>query len=364
MTKKMKKLKILISIFGFVFCNNARSENMVTVCLTGKIEEALPSYKNDLLNSVNLAVSQNNFGKKIILKNYFYDSAPLSPLRAYDAMINDRCSAIIGFEYLSDLLLIIKAQKNTKIPIFTSYPSSNDSDYFPDNILITMPSYDYQANKMIDFLNRKFGKIKRALLITEINRIDLFKYKKSYLRSLKKMETQYDEFDFLENDKEMENKLKNFIKTKNYEYVFVLSGAVGSTKIVNIMNDHKIKFIGTENFGSSSIQSLYSRLNDKNVSAFIIRHMDFLKNNAAQKKFQKDYFDRYRIMPIQFGIYAFDSINIILKTIEQKRAFDLKNLLKTNFEGVTGSSIKNGKFHRSNHYVILSIQKEGFALEE
>lgn len=38
-------------------------------------------------------------------------------MHIYNQMVNDSCSAIIGFEYLSDLLLAVKEQKNDTIPI-------------------------------------------------------------------------------------------------------------------------------------------------------------------------------------------------------------------------------------------------------
>jgi hypothetical protein len=94
-------LALLISI-------NANSTQLVNICLTGKIETMLPDYKVAVLNAAKLALSQNKENSPVTVKTYFYDSKPLSPVRAYNKMLLDHCSAIIGFEYLSDLLLISK----------------------------------------------------------------------------------------------------------------------------------------------------------------------------------------------------------------------------------------------------------------
>ena len=57
-------------------------------------------------------------------------------------------------------------------------------------------------------------------------------------------------------------------------------------------------------------------------------------------------------------------MQIILKTIENNNPLTINNILKTNYQGATGGSIKNKKFYRSNQYVILSIGEKGFLYEE
>ena len=103
-----------------------------------------------------------------------------------------------------------------------------------------MPTYDFHATKMLSFLKRKFGKISHALLITEVDRPDLDKYKTAYKNLFDQNKIQYDLLDFIGNDNQFEEKPHRFTLGKNYNFVFVLSGAVGSTKIINKMNNQKI----------------------------------------------------------------------------------------------------------------------------
>ena len=278
-------------------------------------------------------------------------------------MLQDHCSAIIGFEYLSDLLLIEKIQLNKNIPIFTSYASSNDADTMPNNFFIFMPSYDYQAKKMMEHLHVKFSKINNVLIITEVDRADLSKYKIAYEAILTKENINYDEMDFIGDDNLFEEKLTKFL-TKRYDFVFLFSGAVGSTKIINKMNDHKTMFIGTENFGSSTNQSLYVRLNDKKINALTIRNIDFLKRSKALEKFVNEYIKKYGISPSPLSAYAYDALMIILKSFEKNKSVTTENILKINYDGITGAYIKDNKFIRSNQYVILSIGEKGFVHEE
>lgn len=362
----MYKSKYFILIFFILFFTRsyARDVNSVNLCLTGKIESTLPTYKSAFLNAAYLALSEHPKNTNINLITYLYDNKPLAAARTYREMLRDNCNAIIGFEYLSDLILVTKLQPSTQIPIFTSYASSSDSDKYPKNIFISSPSYDYQANKMIDFLHKKFGQIDNALVMTEISRTDLVKYKTAYTNLLNRNKTTYDIFDFVSNDSQFENKLNQLAKHKHYKYIFVFSGAVGSTKIINHLDDHKIIFIGTENFGSSTNQSVYVRLNNKTTTSFIIRNIDFLKTNKLKNAFKRKYIERFSIEPSPLSAYTYDSVTIIMEAIERFNSASTNDILKLNYKGITGVTIKDNIFHRSNEYVILSIGKKGFIYEE
>lgn len=346
------------------FYTKAHALSPINLCLTGKVELMLPSYKSSFINAVNLSLRKSHLRKELQIKTYFFDSKPLSSIRAYKEMIKDHCSAIIGFEYLSDLLLVSTIQNDTKIPIFTSFASSNASDTIPENIFMFAPTYNFQAKKMLNFIKNKFGRVNNALIITEVDRADLSKYKAAYSDLMNKENISYDTFDFIGDDLQFETKLKKYLINKHYNYVFVLSGAVGSTKIINYMNDHKVIFIGTENFGSSTNQSLYERLNDRNINAFIIRNIDFLKPNVSLDKFKTEYFKEYLEDPSSLSVYTYDSVNIILKTLEKFHSVQPKNILEIDYNGITGAYIKNKIFNRSTKYVILSIGKNGFIYEE
>ena len=84
-----------------------------------------------------------------------------------------------------------------------------------------MPSYDSQAEKMIGYLHNHYKNIDNVLLITEINRDEMLKYKEVYSVALKTEGIKYATFDFLENDINFEGKIKKFLSTRKYRYVFL-----------------------------------------------------------------------------------------------------------------------------------------------
>ena len=72
---------------------------------------------------------------------------------------------------------------------------------------------------------------------------------------------------------------------------------------------------------------------------------------------------RYKTMPNPLSVYTYDSMKIILKTLAKNNVINTKTVLETNFHSITGAQIKNGKFYRSNQYVILSVNEKGFVYE-
>ncbi|MGQ3888243.1 ABC transporter substrate-binding protein [Legionella sp. CNM-1927-20] len=356
--------KIILLFISLLNWATAIGASEVKICLTGRVVGNLTSYGQSFQNSVSLALEQSGSSNNIRIKNYFYDNKPLEPIKIYRQMKRDGCSAIIGFEYLSDLLLAIKVQKNEKIPIFTSYASTTQADKLPKNVFIFMPSYDYQCKRMMNFLHAHFSRIDNVLLITEINRDEMLKYKEVYTWALSNDSIKYDTFDFLENDNRVIEKLTTFLKDKKYNFVFLLSGAIASAKIADIMNNHNTVFIGTENFGSSVSQTFYIRLKNKEITSYFIRNLDFIKPNYNLAEFENIYTKKYSDKPTVLAAYTYDAMKIILACLSKFGFIDTNHIFQVNYSGITGAYLKDGKFQRSAEFTILSVNKNGYKYEK
>lgn len=354
--------KIIFSILILYSYSIFASQPSIQICLTGKLAESLPVYKTFISNAANLAWEENGKNQNIHITYYFFDNKPLSAIHAYDQMISHHCSAIIGYEYLSDLLLVSRLNNKSKIPIFTSYASSLSHEHISNNTFMFMPYYDTTSNIMIKFLKKRFRKLNNILIITEIDRPDLTRYKISYEKLLRENNSTFDSFDYLQNDTTFEKNLILFSKNKTYRFVFVLTGAIGATKALNIMNNHKTIFIGTENFGSSSNQSVFPRLHDKSINVFTIRNIDFLAATPAMQAFERRYQNRFGVNASPLSIYTYDAMNFIIHSFKKFSNADVSSLLKINMHGVTGARIYKGRFYRSNQAALLSMGKNGFEL--
>jgi len=355
--------KIIQIIFLSLISLNSLANNPIKICLAGRIVENLDSYGKSFRNAAQLAIDNSGFTKKIKIEYYFYDNSPLKPMYVHQKMINENCSAIIGFEYLSDLLLAIKEQKDTKVPIFTSYASKTIADKLPSNIFMLMPSYDYQALKMIDFLQKKFNKLEKVLLITEINREEMLKYKEVYSTELNNKNIKFNTFDFMENDPQILAKLSVFLKKNNYHYVFLLSGAIASAKIADAMNKNNTVFVGTENFGSSVSPSFYTRLKNKVIQSYFIRNIDYLRPTRGLSLFRSIYKDKVNEEPTVLAAYTYDAMNFLITAYKKTGFIDTSSIYKINYIGLSGAYFKKHKFHYSDEFVILSVHEDGYHYE-
>lgn len=358
----MRLLKTINIFLSMILVSNVGFAG--TLCLAGRIVKSLPTYGESFSNAAYLARKQQGLADKIKIANYFYDNKPLEPARIYQKMREDGCNAIIGFEYLSDLLLVAKTQPDEKITIFSSYASTLKGDQLPKNIFLFMPLYNVLAEKMIHFLIDRFKKIDHVMLMTEIDREEMKKYKIAYSEVLHKDHIRFDTFDFLEDDANLESKLQTYLKEKKYCFIFLLAGTNSSSRIANIMDHKNIIFIGTENFGSSVYQSFYIRLNNKKIQSYFIRNLDFLNSNSLLIKFQTDYAKRFHSKPTLLSAYTYEAANILMAAYKKSGNFNSASILNTHFYGLTGASIKNHAFYRSQNSIVLSVGKNGYQYEK
>lgn len=359
----LKICRAIVLLGLTISCISVQAEKLNKICLTGRVEKSLPTYGKSFLNGAKLALLDAKALQKASIESYLYNNKPMEPVRVYERMINEGCSAIIGYEYLSDLILVTKFQ-HTNVPILTSYSTTSSHLKLPDNIYMFSPDYDFLANKMVSFLKDNDKDFNQILLITEVNRDSMSQFKAAYIDIFRKEKIPFTEYDFLENDKEISSKVSKFIENHHFKYIFLLSGAIASAKIANKINNNQITFIGTENFGSSVVPSFYIRLKNKKIRAYFIRNLSYLKHKQLLDGFYKRYLERFNAKASILSAYTYDATMLALKALEERGEINNNSILKVNYDGVTGIRVRNNKFFRSNEYTILSVKPNGYINEE
>jgi ABC-type branched-subunit amino acid transport system substrate-binding protein len=335
------------------------------ICLTGSDVDTQSSYGQSFINGTNLAKLQSKIGDQVVIESYFYDRNPLSPLRTYDQMVDSGCKAIIGFDSLTQLMLIASLQANDKMPIFTPYANTlHQNTSLPKNFFFFMPPYYSLANHMMAFLKQQFGQLDQVLLITEVNRNEMQDYKSVYSTLLHSNKVSFDTFDYLENDNSMPAKLQNFMQNKHYRFVFLFTTGPDAAEIVKTINQPKTIYIGTEYFGSSSAETFAISVESKNAQAYFIRNLDYLKASPALAKFQQQYVSQYHIEPTILSAYAYDATQIILNTLAVNHDLSTDDILNTDYTGISGAYIADGQFHRSSNYIILMNSPSGYRVAQ
>lgn len=360
----MKKLMNLLRNSFFLFglgASTALANQANTICLTGRIEKILPSYAVANINAAKLALIDSNMKNKI--KTYYYNNTPMAPLKAYNRMVRDGCSAIIGFAYLSDLKLIGIEQSGEEIPILTSYASNSYGHNLPKNIFLFKPTYDYLAEKMISYVEKKHITPKNYIILTEINRESMLQYKIAYMNVLKQRNIRQKSIDFIKVDVNLIDKIKHIISVNRENVIILLAGTISSAHIADRFPYKNNLYIGTENFGSSSAQSFYERIHNKKINSFFIRNLDYLKGSALLNRFKRRYEEKYLKSPLILSAYTYDATRIIANSLNGSNSISPDSLRKTDYKGVTGIQIKNRKIIRSKNFVIMNVTLHGYRYE-
>ncbi|WP_412755092.1 hypothetical protein [Legionella pneumophila] len=111
-------------------------------------------------------------------------------------------------------------------------------------------------------------------------------------------------------------------------------------------------------------KSITPRQNDKVIHSHFIRNLDFIQPYDALTKFENIYIKKYHEKPTVLAAYTYDSMKIILKTLNRTGIVNTNSILSADYTGITGAYLNNGQFHRSTNYVILSVNSNGYAYEK
>jgi len=359
----MNLLKAFSFLLIFTSVSSFAKAERVKLCLTGRIVKSIKSYGESFENAAILAKAEFDKTNNVDIVKFYYDNLPLAAVDTYKKMENAGCSAIIGFSYLSDLLLVNNKIENIDIPIFTPYATSNDLSGFSSNIFFFRPNQAFLAKQMMSFLKKRSDQIKDVLVVTDISRSQTMDYKSSYSQILTEHKINFDSFDVLENDPNLISKLKVKTSKKEYRYIFLLAGAITSSKIANSLSDKNIVFIGTENFGSSTSKSFLTRLHNKKIKSFFCRNLSYLDmKNTKLQKFSKKYEVTFSKLPTLLSAYTFDAMKMIITASSTNKKLSMKNILQSNYAGITGVKINNHKNLKSDNYAILSVEEDGYKL--
>ena len=90
---------------------------------------------------------------------------------------------------------------------------------------------------------------------------------------------------------------------------------------------------------------------------------DFIHPNDILSKFKNTYTQKYHEKPTVLAAYTYDSMSIILKSMEKTGILNTNSIFSIDYTGVTGAYLKNHQFYRSSNYVILSVNNDGYAYE-
>lgn len=333
--------------FLLILSLKVSASDQFKICIAGHIYKEFKSYGDSLENAVKMAIDENH--SDVVYEKFYYDNSPLESIKIYNKMIIAKCRAIIGFPYLTDLLLLNNAVKiDPTVPILSPF-AATFSKNLQKNFYLLHPPQDVLIDKLFDFVIKKFPDSINITILTDIRRVEMIEYKTALINKLKGTKFNVSILDII-ND-EINPNLK--INTSNHLF-FLFTGPVPASKFINITNSQGI-YLGTETLGSKTTPSLINILGNKNLkNIYSIRNLSFDTKELNLSSFYKNYKNRFKSDPTILSIYGYDATNISLL---------LKSSIQKDFTGISGVKISHGKLIYSKYYSIISPSKNYNTIE-
>ena len=350
-------MKLLISLFLSILFVLIGFSKPLNICIASRVGASLPAYKTAIYDAARLATEKYNIDVK--LTPFFYKN-PLDPIRVYDKMIEAKCDAVIGYEYLTDVCLLEKNRK-INIPIFSLYGSNYKKSNIVNNIFFLLPSYYSQAKDMLGYMKSDLGLNNKSkiLLLTNVSSESMKSYGKAYQHIFRKEQINYKKIKFADEDKDIIYKALNELKKDKYDFIIILSSSAQASEIINGVDSNKYTYIGTDMFGSSVAPTLLYQLKKTTNKIYFVRNIDTGFDKSVSL-FNKEYCKEFNIDPLMISLYAYDAVNVIIKSYSQFGFVAPRSIDGINYDGVSGINISKHKYNQSAHFIVLKVGKDGY----
>lgn len=331
------------------------------ICLTGSTVKQFPKYGDAFKNAADLAIKTSKSNNLKIL-DFFYDRNPSAPAIALKKMIKAKCKAVIGFSTGNDLIAISDLALNSKIPILSIYGDNSQTIIENPYISTIQPSEQYLLTPLFEKLDTKIKTIKKALIVTAIDRNSMMLYSQVYKKLLTDRKIEFKEIMILEKDQNIENLTPSFFKANDFDSLILLTRSALAAKITDITTkevpDLKL-ILGTKYFGSSALPAYFNYLKNKNIEAFYSRHNCLCDNDDRYKSFISSYKKEYQATPMVISASTFDLVNFLIENYDSNKS-NFNKALNANFKGVTGIKISKGLNISHSKYFVIKVSKNGY----
>lgn len=289
--------------------------------------------KKDLLKSKNI---------KVKLVDIDYGASDFNiEKKLTEAVLEQKISAVIGYNYSSSALTAAPIHEKLRIPLLTPSATANRLGKYKNFVHSAAFSNKFMGEILSQFALNEL-KIKKAIIVKAVDCAyctDLSNSISSYFKQ--NGGTIIKEIHILHEDKAF-NFLKDINHNSDYDIVFLPTQETTAAKIIRYFKDNKVEkiFIGGDGWGN--VGDEFSRiLLGLDFKGYSITHWHekFIGNQT--NSFSQKYNNRFGKTPNDTAVLAYDSAHILIDAILKSKNLSPReiedNLSRLNdFEGLTG----------------------------
>ena len=371
-------MKMLLALITTLAVSIAEAKETVTIGLASNFSElstvSFNPFGGFFQNAIELAVSDNKgildkAGLTLELVKYDYGTNDINVIAKAKEVSNSKAIAVIGYNYSAAALLSAPIHAQGKIPVIYPSASANRLGTFGRYVHLGSISNQFMVESLAKIAVQKL-KAKSILILAAVDCAYCMDLSKSFNNEVKKYGLKdIQSIHLLEKESDF-HKIAEEAKKLTFDAVFVPNQELTSARLIAALTEAGITkpFLGADGWGNEGSE-FFRVLKGKKFTGYSVTHWHPELKTAKSKKFVSDYLIRFKKLPNDTSVLAYDSMSLLIQALAKTKPLTRENLeanlTKTNsLDGVTGKSFWEPHFAPRKNIIILKTTDTGFAINQ
>jgi len=371
-------MKLLLAIGIILGVSIASAKETVQIGLASNFSElstvSFNPFGGYFKDAIELAVSDNKelldkAGIELDLKIYDYGIDEINVIKKIKEAAKSKPLAVIGYNYSSAALLAAPIHIQEKLPMLCPSASANRLSTFGKYVHLGSFSNQFMVETLAKIVTTILKK-KKILILTAVNCAYCVDLANSFSEEVKKYNGEIvKNISLLQEDTEL-TKIVEEAKTLNFDAVFVPNQELTSARLISALTEAGITkpFLGADGWGNEGSE-FFRVLKGKKFTGYSVTHWHPRMKTAKSKKFVKNYLARFKKLPNDTSVLAYDSMTLLIQALSKTKPLTRENLEKTlssfkTFDGITGRAFWEPHKAPKKDLLVLKTTDSGFAINQ
>lgn len=371
-------MKLILALMIIIGAPIASSKETVEIGLASNFSElstvSFNPFGGYFKDAIELAVSDNKAllskaGIELNLKTYDYGIEDINVIKKVKEVAASKAIAVIGYNYSSAALLAAPVHIEEKIPMISPSASANRLSTFGKYVHLGSFNNQFMVETLAKIAT-KILKKKTFLILTAVNCAYCVDLANSFSEEVKKHNgVIVKNISLLQEDTDF-TKIAVEAKALNFDAVFVPNQELTAARLISALTEAGITkpFLGADGWGNEGTE-FFRVLKGKKFTGYSVTHWHPKMNTTKSKKFVSNYLARFKRLPNDTSVLAYDSMTLLIQTLVKTKPLNRENLEKNlslvkTFDGVIGRTYWEPHKAPKKNIIVLKTTDSSFAINQ
>jgi branched-chain amino acid transport system substrate-binding protein len=371
-------MRMTVALLTILMATIAQAKETVTVGLASNFSElstvSFSPFGGHFKDAIQLAISEN---KKILdkaqieinLQDFDYGKDEINVLKKVKEAADSKSLVVMGYNYSAPALLSAPLHVEQKLPVIYPSASANRLSTFGKYIHLGSFSNQFMVESLAKIASQTI-KAKKILVLAAVDCAYCMDLVKSFENEIQKYDTKIVKtIPLLEKDTNF-TKIADEAKNLKFDAVFVPCQELTAARLISAITEAGITtpFLGADGWGNEGSE-FFRVLKGKKFTGYSVTHWHPQLKTAKSKKFVSDYLARFKKIPNDTSVLAYDSMTLLIQTIVKTKPLTRENLEKNlslvkTFDGIIGKAYWDDHRAPKKDIVVLKTTNTGFAIDQ